>query len=124
MELSDIAPNQRLVGVIPGATVTVIAPMPHGSGAATPVFQRTAGTIAKAVGAKLVVADPLAEDWAANLLKVAKGFREALRSRGQLELDEDVYGDAAALSGVSKFSARVKCAMLAWVALEDAIAKA
>ena len=33
-------------------------------------------------------------------------------------------GDAAALSGVSKFSARVKCAMLAWVALEDAIAKA
>ena len=52
------------------------------------------------------------------------GFREALRSRGKIELDEDVYGDAAALSGVSKFSARVKCAMLAWVALEDAIAKA
>lgn len=47
------------------------------------------------------------------------GFREALRSRGTIELDEDVYGDAAALSGVSKFSARVKCAMLAWVALED-----
>ncbi len=49
---------------------------------------------------------------------------EALRSRGTIELDEEVYGDAAALSGVSKFSARVKCAMLAWVALEDAIAKA
>jgi len=41
--------------------------------------QRTAGTIAQAVGAKLVVADPLAEDWAANLLKVAQGFREALQ---------------------------------------------
>jgi zinc transport system substrate-binding protein len=41
--------------------------------------QRAAGTIAQAVGAKLVVADPLAEDWAANLLKVAKGFREALQ---------------------------------------------
>ena len=52
------------------------------------------------------------------------GFREALRSRGQIELDEDVYGDAAALTGVSKFSARVKCAMLAWVALEDALARA
>jgi SUF system FeS assembly protein, NifU family len=52
------------------------------------------------------------------------GFREALRSRGQMELDEDVYGDAAALTGVSKFSARVKCAMLAWVALEDALARA
>lgn len=57
-------------------------------------------------------------------MELIEGFREALRSRGQLELDEDVYGDAAALSGVSKFSARVKCAMLAWVALEDAIAKA
>jgi nitrogen fixation NifU-like protein len=51
-------------------------------------------------------------------------FREALRSRGQLELDEDAFGDAAALSGVSKFTARVKCAMLAWVALEDALARA
>ncbi len=41
--------------------------------------QRAAGTIAKAVGAKLVLADPLAEDWAANLLRVARGFREALQ---------------------------------------------
>lgn len=55
---------------------------------------------------------------------LVEGFREALRSRGQLELDEDVYGDAAALTGVSKFSARVKCAMLAWVALEDALVRA
>ena len=52
------------------------------------------------------------------------GFRQALRSRGTIPLDEDVYGDAAALSGVSRFSARVKCAMLAWVALEDALARA
>jgi len=52
------------------------------------------------------------------------GFREALRSRGKIELDVDEFGDAAALSGVSKFTARVKCAMLAWVALEDALARA
>ncbi|GAB2849105.1 Fe-S cluster assembly sulfur transfer protein SufU [Microbacterium insulae] len=52
------------------------------------------------------------------------GFREALRSRGTVELDEDVYLDAAALSGVSKYVARVKCAMLAWVALEDDLARA
>jgi nitrogen fixation NifU-like protein len=51
-------------------------------------------------------------------------FREALRSRGTLDLDEDAFGDAAALSGVSKYTARVKCAMLAWVALEDALARA
>ena len=52
------------------------------------------------------------------------GFREALRSRGTIPLDEDVYLDAAALSGVSKYVARVKCAMLAWVALEDDLARA
>ncbi len=51
------------------------------------------------------------------------GFREALRSRGTIELDEDVYLDAAALSGVSKYVARVKCSMLAWVALEDDLAR-
>lgn len=51
-------------------------------------------------------------------------FREALRSRGTIELDEDEFGDAAALSGVSKYTARVKCAMLAWVALEDAMGRA
>jgi nitrogen fixation NifU-like protein len=52
------------------------------------------------------------------------GFREVLRSRGSAELDVDEYGDAAALSGVSKYTARVKCAMLAWVALEDGLARA
>ena len=52
------------------------------------------------------------------------GFRAALRSRGETPLDEDTFGDAAALSGVSKYTARVKCAMLAWVAFEDALAKA
>ncbi len=52
------------------------------------------------------------------------GFREALRSRGKTPLEEETFGDAAALSGVSKFSARVKCAMLAWVALEDALTRA
>ncbi len=51
-------------------------------------------------------------------------FRNALRSRGAVALDEEEFGDAAALSGVSKYTARVKCAMLAWVALEDALARA
>ncbi|MBP2411541.1 nitrogen fixation NifU-like protein [Arthrobacter stackebrandtii] len=48
-------------------------------------------------------------------------FREVMRSRGKIQADEDILGDAAALSGVSKFPARVKCAMLAWVAAEDAL---
>lgn len=51
-------------------------------------------------------------------------FREALRSRGRIPLDEETFGDAAALSGVSKYTARVKCAMLAWVALEEGLRQA
>jgi nitrogen fixation protein NifU and related proteins len=49
-------------------------------------------------------------------------FRTALRSRGAIELDEERFGDAIALNGVSRYVARVKCAMLAWVALEHALA--
>ena len=48
-------------------------------------------------------------------------FRTAMRSRGAIEPDEELLGDAAALGGVSKYIARVKCAMLAWVAAEHAI---
>jgi nitrogen fixation NifU-like protein len=59
-----------------------------------------------------------------DALALIGGFRAVLRSRGRAELDVDEYGDAAALSGVSKYTARVKCAMLAWVALEDGLARA
>lgn len=48
-------------------------------------------------------------------------FRTVLRARGEVELDEDRFGDAIALNGVSRFAARVKCAMLPWVALEQAL---
>lgn len=51
-------------------------------------------------------------------------FRKMLRSRGQITLDEEEYGDMAAFSGVSKFMARVKCAMLSWVAVEEAAREA
>jgi hypothetical protein len=41
--------------------------------------RRTAETIAQAIGARVLVADPLAADWAANLRAVAAAFRAALR---------------------------------------------
>lgn len=56
-------------------------------------------------------------------LRIA-AFREAMRSRGTIAPDEELLGDAAALGGVSKYVARVKCAMLAWVAAEDALTRA
>ncbi|MDY3048316.1 MAG: SUF system NifU family Fe-S cluster assembly protein [Rothia sp. (in: high G+C Gram-positive bacteria)] len=51
-------------------------------------------------------------------------FREMLRSRGTVQPDEEILGDAAAFAGVSKFVARVKCAMLSWVAAEEALGQA
>ena len=48
--------------------------------------------------------------------------RAMLRSRGADPGDEDLLGDGIAFAGVSKYVMRVKCAMLAWVALEACIA--
>lgn len=48
-------------------------------------------------------------------------FREMIHSRGSVEGDPDLLGDAIALSGVSRYVSRVKCAMLGWVALEEAL---
>jgi nitrogen fixation protein NifU and related proteins len=51
-------------------------------------------------------------------------FLKLMQSRGQLEPDEDVLEDAVAFTGVSKYPARIKCALLAWMAWKDATAKA
>jgi nitrogen fixation NifU-like protein len=52
-----------------------------------------------------------------------QAFRAMLRSRGEDQGDEELLGDAVVLSGVSRYIARVKCAMLAWVALEAALTR-
>lgn len=62
----------------------------------------------------------LSRDEAAELVDT---FRELLRSRGTIEPDEEVLGDAAAFAGVSRYPARVKCAMLAWVALDETLSR-
>ena len=50
-------------------------------------------------------------------------FTALMQSKGQGEPDEDVLQDAVAFAGVSKYPARVKCALLAWMAWKDATAK-
>ncbi len=37
---------------------------------------------------------------------------------------EDALGDATAFTGVAKYPARIKCALLGWVALQDALVRA
>lgn len=56
--------------------------------------------------------------------ELIEAFRAMLRSQGAGEPDEEVLGDAIAFHGVSKYVMRVKCAMLAWVALEACLAQA
>jgi nitrogen fixation protein NifU and related proteins len=51
-------------------------------------------------------------------------FLELMQSKGQLEPDEDVLEDGIAFAGVSKYPARVKCALLGWMAFKDAAAQA
>jgi nitrogen fixation NifU-like protein len=41
-----------------------------------------------------------------------------------VEGDPDVLGDGVAFAGVSKYPARVKCALLGWLAFKDALAQA
>ena len=53
-----------------------------------------------------------------------EAFLELMQSRGQLEPDEDVLEDGIAFAGVSKYPARVKCALLGWMAWKDATAQA
>ena len=51
-------------------------------------------------------------------------FLRLMQSKGQLEPDEAVLEDAVAFAGVSRYPARVKCALLAWMAWRDALTQA
>ena len=67
----------------------------------------------------LVIGKPI--DDALGTLDV---FVELMQSRGRVEPDEDVLEDGIAFAGVSKYPARVKCALLGWMAWKDATAQA
>ncbi|PIE21162.1 MAG: SUF system NifU family Fe-S cluster assembly protein [Arachnia propionica] len=59
-----------------------------------------------------------------DTLELYDEFLELMHSKGTMEPDEGRFEDAIAFAGVSKFPARVKCALLAWTALRDAISQA
>ncbi|NBE94206.1 SUF system NifU family Fe-S cluster assembly protein [Nonomuraea sp. KC401] len=56
-------------------------------------------------------------------LSVVDEFTRLMQGRGQVEADEEVLGDAVAFAGVAKFPARVKCALLSWMAYKDAVVR-
>ena len=61
---------------------------------------------------------------AATAFGIHDEFVRLLQGRGQVEPDEDMLGDGVAFAGVAKYPARVKCALLAWMAFKDAVARA
>jgi nitrogen fixation NifU-like protein len=67
----------------------------------------------------LVIGKPVGE-----AMMVGDAFLALMQSKGQLEPDEDVLEDAVAFAGVSKYPARIKCALLGWMAWKDATAQA
>ena len=67
----------------------------------------------------LVIGKPVSE-----AMKIGDAFLELMKSKGQLEPDEDVLDEAVVFAGVSKYPARIKCALLGWMAWKDATAQA
>ena len=67
----------------------------------------------------LVIGKPVSEG-----MRISDAFLKLMQSKGQLEPDEDVLEDAVAFAGVSKYPARIKCALLGWMAWKAATAEA
>ena len=60
----------------------------------------------------------------AGSMALVGGVRHMMEGQGRVEPDEDRLEDGIAFAGVAQFPARVKCAMLGWSALRDALARA
>jgi len=59
-----------------------------------------------------------------DALGVLDEFQTLMQGKGQVEPDEDVLEDGIAFAGVAQFPARVKCALLSWMAFKDAVLQA
>ena len=68
-----------------------------------------------------VLTDQVIGQSVGDALKTVAAFTEMVSSRGTVEGDEDVIGDGIAFAGVAKYPARVKCALLGWMAFKDAL---
>jgi nitrogen fixation protein NifU and related proteins len=60
----------------------------------------------------------------ADAYKIYDEFVALMQSKGAITGDEDLLEDAVALAGVSKYPARIKCALLGWMAFKDASVQA
>jgi nitrogen fixation NifU-like protein len=99
-----------------GDEITVSASVDDGAiadiafeGAGCSISQSSASMMTEAVKGRSVT----------DALDLAKSFRSMMA--GELELDEDRFGDLVALKGVVKYPIRIRCAVLAWDVLQEAL---
>jgi nitrogen fixation protein NifU and related proteins len=74
------------------------------------------------VMSELVIGAPISD-----ALQLHEKFLQLMQSQGQHTLTEDeaeLLDDAVAFEGVSKYPARIKCALLGWMAMKSAVAEA
>jgi nitrogen fixation NifU-like protein len=122
--------NPRNKGDLPGAElsssknnplcgdeITVLAHVDGGAvaevafvGSGCSISQASASMMTEAVKGKSV----------AEAREVAAEFRGMME--GARDPDEEEFGDLTALKGVVKYPVRIKCAVLAWDVLQDALA--
>ena len=57
-------------------------------------------------------------------MAIHEEFLTLMQGKGQVVPDEERLEDGIAFAGVAKFPARVKCALLSWMAWKDATAQA
>jgi len=105
----EVTLRVRLDGADDGATVTDISYDALGCS----ISQASASVMSDLVIGKTVK----------EAMAIGDEFLELMQSRGGLAPDEDVLEDAVAFAGVSKYPARVKCALLSWMAWKDATSR-
>ena len=67
-----------------------------------------------------IMCDLVSQKKIEEALELERLFLELMQSKGNFSGDVEVLEDAVALSGVAKYPARVKCALLGWMAFRDA----
>ena len=71
-----------------------------------------------------IMSDLLIGKTLAEAQEISDNFLHLMQSKGSDEGNADILEDAVALAGVSKYPARIKCALLGWMAFKDASVQA
>ena len=71
-----------------------------------------------------IASDLLVGKTFADAQAITDEFVDLMQSKGKKVGDEAILEDAVALAGVSQYPARIKCALLGWMAVKDAAIQA